>query len=167
MKIIFVASFALLFTTCLYGQPRNQKSDQIDRIKAQKVAFITEKLGLTSAVAQRFWPVYNEYWAERDSLINKRSRSRKDLKERMQELTAAQKEAALDLQLRVRLEEAKLDRHYHNKFMDILTIDQVILLYEAQHEFRIRLIKQLRESRDHSMLKKDHYWVLSLKNHTF
>ena len=64
----------------------------------------------------------------------------------MEKLTAAQKEASLDLQMQLRWEEARLDRNYHQKFKQILTIDQVILLYEAEHEFRIRLIRVIRES---------------------
>jgi hypothetical protein len=32
-----------------------------DRIKAQKVAYITEQLDLTVDEAQKFWPIYNRY----------------------------------------------------------------------------------------------------------
>ena len=32
-----------------------------ERIKAQKVAFITEKLSLTAEEAQQFWPIYNAF----------------------------------------------------------------------------------------------------------
>lgn len=36
----------------------------LDRVQAQRVAFITEKIDLTSKEAQKFWPVFNEYEKE-------------------------------------------------------------------------------------------------------
>ena len=32
-----------------------------EKIKALKIAFITEELNLTSNEAEKFWPVYNKY----------------------------------------------------------------------------------------------------------
>lgn len=146
MKSLIITLFAIILSFSIEAQTKCPKAEQIERIKAQKAAFITERIGLTSAVAQRFWPVYNEYWQKKDSLITRRSNARIELKENMEKLTAAQKEASLDLQMQLRWEEARLDRNYHHKFKQILTIDQVILLYEAEHEFRIRLIRVIRES---------------------
>ena len=31
------------------------------KLQALKIAFITQKLQLTSAEAEKFWPVYNQY----------------------------------------------------------------------------------------------------------
>ena len=39
-----------------------------ERIKAQKVAFITEKLSLTSEEAQKFWPIYNAFEEKRERI---------------------------------------------------------------------------------------------------
>ena len=32
-----------------------------DKVKALKVAYITEELNLTTEEAQRFWPIYNAF----------------------------------------------------------------------------------------------------------
>lgn len=40
-----------------------------ERIKALKVAYITKELNLTSAEAEKFWPVYNDYFAEIEKVI--------------------------------------------------------------------------------------------------
>ena len=39
-----------------------------ERIQALKIAFITQKLQLTAAEAEKFWPVYNQYDNEIRSL---------------------------------------------------------------------------------------------------
>ena len=37
-----------------------------ERVQALKVAFITKALNLTSAEAEKFWPIYNEFQDKRD-----------------------------------------------------------------------------------------------------
>jgi hypothetical protein len=145
MRYIIISILVLLTGSVLSAQKKCEKSEQLERLKAQKVAFITERVGLNSATAQKFWPIYNEFSSKKDSLVIRRTNVRTDLKENLDKLTLAQKESALDLQMQLRLDEARLDRHYHQKFKQVLTIDQLILLYEAEHEFRMRLIRQIRE----------------------
>ena len=38
-----------------------QKNAGFERIKAQKVAYITDELDLTPQEAEKFWPIYNSY----------------------------------------------------------------------------------------------------------
>ena len=40
-----------------------------ERIKALKVAYITKELNLSATEAEKFWPVYNEYFAEIEKVI--------------------------------------------------------------------------------------------------
>ena len=37
-------------------------------MQALKIAFITQRLDLTSAEAEKFWPIYNEYEVEINNL---------------------------------------------------------------------------------------------------
>ena len=110
------------------------------------MAFITEKICLTPADAQKFWPVYNEFSLKKDSLNEIRNKTRKLLFEKGDKLSDKQKEEAIDLQIILRQKEADLSKQYHEKFKKILSIKQVIKLYDAEHEFMMRLVKQIRES---------------------
>ena len=38
-----------------------------DKMKAERVAYLTDVMGITSSEAEKFWPVYNEMAAERKS----------------------------------------------------------------------------------------------------
>lgn len=40
-----------------------------ERIKVIKMGYITKELNLTSAEAEKFWPVYNEYFAEIEKAV--------------------------------------------------------------------------------------------------
>ena len=46
-----------------------------EKLEAIKVAYITKELNLTSSEAEKFWPVYNEYFKE---LKKARDENRKD-----------------------------------------------------------------------------------------
>ena len=58
---ITIISLALLLSASVFGQKQNNSKPNREKIKAMKVGFITEKLDLTTAEAQKFWPVYNEF----------------------------------------------------------------------------------------------------------
>lgn len=132
---------AIIATLGLYAQEGNS----LEKLKSQKVAFITGRIGLSPLAAQKFWPVYNEFSSKKDSINKLKSTQRKEMKEQWELLTAKQKEAALDFQMQQRMQETKLEQQYHEKFKKFLTIDQLQKLYEAEHEFKMRIIKQLRQ----------------------
>ena len=53
----------LLLSAASYGQDNNRKGWQ-ERIKAEKIAFLTDAMDLSPAEAERFWPIYNKAEAE-------------------------------------------------------------------------------------------------------
>lgn len=54
----------VLFSTFSFAQDRSKR----EKIKTLKVAFITERLNLSTNEAQSFWPLYNDYEEKRESL---------------------------------------------------------------------------------------------------
>ena len=64
MKTLVLSVGLFFFVMAIsFSQGRRGGANQENRekIKAQKVAFITSKLELNADEAQLFWPVYNEY----------------------------------------------------------------------------------------------------------
>ncbi len=151
MKNFLLALSAFLFIsllTTVSAQNQMSKDERMDRIKAQKVAFFTEKMELSSSTSQNFWPVYNEYFNKKDSIYHLSRDLRTKLQEQASSLTNKQKEETLDLLIKLKSESSNLEMKYHQKFKSILTINQVILLYQAEHEFKMRLFKQLKEMKE-------------------
>ena len=67
MKNSIIRSAALiaaliLSVTAFAIPPHNQggKNDWREKIKAEKVAFLTTRMDLTPQEAEKFWPVYNQ-----------------------------------------------------------------------------------------------------------
>lgn len=55
--ILFTGSFTLVKAQDF----RENKENRSEKIQSLKIAFITQKLELTTDEAQKFWPVYNRY----------------------------------------------------------------------------------------------------------
>lgn len=93
-----------------------------DKVQALKIAFITQKLELTTAEAQKFWPVYNDYDGE---VKNLRRSNNGDVIERDEKLLNIRKK-------------------YKVQFEKIIGAERTNKLYVVEGEFRNVLIKQLK-----------------------
>lgn len=113
----------LLFTFCSFLMVHAQKKEGgEDKVQALKIAFITQKLELTSSEAQKFWPVYNVYDGEVKKI---RKNSKGDVIERDEKLLKTRKK-------------------YNVQFEKILGAKRANKLYIVEGEFRNVLIKQLK-----------------------
>ncbi|MGQ1948439.1 hypothetical protein ACT3CD_15195 [Geofilum sp. OHC36d9] len=146
-RCLFILPILLFTATLINAQEKCSKEEQLERINAQKVAFFTKKTGMTSGTAQKFWPVYNEYSSKKDSLYQLKKTIQHRLYEKKATLTNQQKDESLNMIIRLKIESAETEQQYHQKFKKILSIDQIILLYEAEHEFKMRLFKQMKEAK--------------------
>ncbi len=107
-----------------FANAQNGNGQRQEKIQALKIAFITQKLKLTPAEAEKFWPVYNQYNSEIKTLrINNRGG---DVLENEQKL--------LDIR-----------KKYKPAFENILGPQRLNDLFNAESEFRNVLIKRLKQ----------------------
>lgn len=112
-----------------------------DRIKTLKVAFITERVGLTSEEAQQFWPIYNEH---EDALENIR---RKEMQSRIsaaQGLSDSESTVLLDNLLALQTDKYNADQSFISKIRKVIPPKKVLLLLKAEDDFKKRLLQQYR-----------------------
>lgn len=131
----------VLCTTMGYAQ-RGKK----EKIKSLKVAFITEKLDLSSKEAQQFWPVYNEFEEKRQSL---RQKELTQIRGKMQDATAlteAQAVRLLEQYTTFHTEEEKLNKSYLNEIKKVLSAKKTLLLLRSEEDFKLQLIRQYRQN---------------------
>lgn len=96
-----------------------------ERIKAYKVAFITQRLGLTPQEAEVFWPIFNQY--ENELRIARRTNQGDPL---------AQEEAVLNVQKR-----------YQGQFTQILGGARANRFYGLDREFNRILLQHVNPNR--------------------
>lgn len=113
-----------------------------ERVRAQRVAYLTERLQLTPAEAQQFWPVFTEYENARRELTRQLRPGGRE-----EEMTEAQAEAFLDQQLEMEAKLLDLRRKYVTKFREILPAKKIVMLPRADREFKRELLQRIRDRR--------------------
>ena len=136
-KIIFVT--LLLFSSGIASFAQNGAQEKLE---AQRVAFITNRLNLTPQEAQNFWPIYNQYKAEERQLKKSLRRPGK-----LQNLSDKEVEDYLDATLDVEEKELALKRSYLNKVKAILPIKKIARLMNAERAFKEMVLRRMNERR--------------------
>jgi len=124
-----------------------QDNDNLDKLTSFKIAFFTQKLNLTPSEAEKFWPVYNDYsarkgkiQAERFSLIRYASQNEANMNEAELALSASKLTQTF-------VDEANLTAYYGSEIQKILPPAKVIRLYQAENQYKQRLLMELKERR--------------------
>ena len=115
------------------------RREHYQRIEAIKVAFITKKLDLTTEEAQKFWPVYNNYQKELMELMRKRREDRQK--------TNIDPNDKINVDLTYESKMLELKKKYKKNYLKAIPAEKVLLMYQAEREFREHLIKQLNHRR--------------------
>lgn len=116
-----------------------------DRIKTLKVGFITEQLSLTPEEAQAFWPLYNQYEAQREAFRRKEHLELKAQRESVEAPTRKEASALLDEFLSLQKEKYEAERDFIAKISKIITPQKTLLLLEAEKTFKKQLLHQYRK----------------------
>lgn len=126
---------------------KDQPIDWHDRIKAEKIAFLTDAIGLTSEEAEKFWPVYNKCEAEKKEAFKATFAAFKELNEAIKsgkdDKTVSK---LLDKYLDCQTREKEIDRKYLAEYGRILSSTKVAKLFIGEERFRRQQIYRLKEN---------------------
>jgi hypothetical protein len=133
-------AFLAIFPSLFAQEPEERN----DKIQAQKVAFLTERMNLSSNEAQVFWPIYNEYQAKKEKITAQRRSTREYYKQNA--VTLSDKEASdiLNKFVSIEQQDVNLFVEYNDKFKQVLPAKKVMQLYIAENQFKAWLINKLR-----------------------
>lgn len=133
----------LILTLSLSISAFAQDKDIYERIKALKIAHITEQLDLTEKEAQNFWPIYNANEKAQDKLRSKSTNRRKEKKP--QELSEAEAKTLLLEMVNTEKEKQELHSKFIGDLLKVLPAKKIISLMQADRTFRHKMIKQFKE----------------------
>jgi len=118
--------FLLLFLVGTLGVLAQDNS----KVKEMKIGFITDKLSLTEAEAKKFWPIYDEYQAEKEEIRNEygnKTDSEAEINKKEAEITLLKK--------------------YNTKFKEVLPSEKASKVFEVETQFKKVLIEHLKGQR--------------------
>lgn len=138
MKNIIIV-FILIMSTGASLQAQDKK-DHREKIKALKVAYITQELNMSADVAQKFWPVYNSYECQRRDLHR---REHIDF-DKVQAISESKAEEMLKEYLTVEKEEYVIKKQLFSDLKKILSARDIIKLHKLEEDFNKKLLKEYR-----------------------
>ena len=141
---MMILAIVLLSQTKVIAQRGKNFEEKKENIKAQKVAFITTKLNLTTEEAQKFWPVYNEYDAKKEAIRKEFHSEKKPTNS--DSLTDAQAKERITAELKMEQNLLNLKQEYMTKFLTVLPAQKVVKLIRAEEEFKRVLLKMLKDA---------------------
>lgn len=143
MKIFLQCMLLALLTTGGVQARQGRAGQRLQRIHAAKMAYITDRMGLSAEQGVQFAPVYNEY--ERELRGIRRSYYKGGLPGGDGDDIPARQQ--IDDNLDYQQDVISLKRKYNDKFLKVISAKQLADMYTAEREFRQMLIQRLRERR--------------------
>lgn len=126
-------------------QPETEQDPKtVEKINALRIAYISEKLGLTTEQAEKFWPVYREFSDKRKELRQELIGARKQLK---QGQDPSKDEALMKLGLELKQRELDLEKTYSERLLKVITAQQILNLRKAEGDFHQMIRDQIQQRR--------------------
>jgi Spy/CpxP family protein refolding chaperone len=137
LTLLLCLAFLITSSEILLSQP----SEIFEKVKSEKIAFLTDKLSLTEEEAQKFWPIYNQYEKEKTEIIKNMSLPRA---KKIESMTEAEANKTLESMVDYREKELQIEKKYIAKFKTVLPIKKVAGLMIAEREFRKVMIDNVK-----------------------
>ena len=151
-KVISVLCSLVLVAASAIAQPpqgpqgprRGGDNGWRERVRAEKVAFLTEQIDLTESEAQVFWPIYNEIQkAQRESFDAVQKAYAAMAKGVEDGKTGKDMEKLVHAYIDAKDKSDGIETKYMNKLLKALPAEKVARYYVAEEKFRHQQIGRL------------------------
>lgn len=122
----------------------NAQTTDKNQLKSAKIALFTTRLQLTPAEAEKFWPVFNEYDQKKDALSLEKQSLNEKFRSNASYISEAEVDKIINRFIQIGKEESLLFETYTRRFRTILPAHKIMKLYNAENEFKVRLLKELK-----------------------
>lgn len=142
--ITFVLGFILLIPAMAQDEELPVKDRKaMEKIKAARIAYITERLALTPAEAEKFWPVYNEFDKKREEIRLEAKKVRKN--PYPAKSVEENQKAAITQQHEFRQKELNLEKDYSNRLLNVVSAQKVMSLPKTEKDFNKLLLRRMQQ----------------------
>ncbi len=142
---VWMLMLALLTTVVVSAQEKKMdKESKKEELEAQKVAFITTKLDLTTEESKAFWPVYDEKEKEVKEIRKKIRENVKEGKD-MDELSDEEVKKMMEEIIKLKKQELDIEEKYNKKFQEVIPVKKVAKLYIAERKFNEEVLRAWKE----------------------
>jgi len=131
IMIIGFAGFA-----AAQGTPADNMEIVKQKVRTDKKLFIATNMQLTESEAKSFWPVYDAYQAELETLVNRKGQLIEKFAVNFENLSDGLAKSLLDTDLAIDSAYQKLRQSYLAKFRGVLPDKKVARFYQLESKIR-------------------------------
>ncbi|WP_334057489.1 sensor of ECF-type sigma factor [Polaribacter sp. P097] len=146
-NILTLMCLSIFFSWSLSAQ---KPSESREKIKALKIAYLTEQLNLTTTEAEKFWPIYNAHDKEHNALRYKMRTAIKNAIDKNTSVDNISEKEAQDL-IQLKLETDKKIYQSQSAFISkvkkVLSYKKIMKLQVAEMEFGRKLMRKYKRKR--------------------
>ncbi|MBC7439544.1 MAG: sensor of ECF-type sigma factor [Flavobacterium sp.] len=136
----------ILFLISAFSYSQNTRN--LERIKVLRIAYISNKLELSSEEAERFWPVFNAFDARQFNLRLKKKQLMFKLKPENSETFSESEMKNLLYETEDLDSEIQLNRKTFVKDLQgIISTKKILILKKLEEDFKNEMLKQIKNRR--------------------
>ena len=113
-------------------------------ITEKRIEFIAPRLALTAGESEKFWPLFREFYDQREKLTQK-TRQKNNQPDNKSPVTEEDYLNAIRFMIDSKMDQVTLMKEYTQKYLGILPPEKVYRLLQLEEEFNRVLLNQLKE----------------------
>jgi hypothetical protein len=152
MKRSIIILVVLLVYPSIELSAQNQN---LEKLNTYKIGFFTKRLNLSSAEAEKFWPVYNEYQNQKTRLQLEKTLTIRTFNQNETRLSEKEIASLGDKLIGIITEESALAVTLHKKLKEVLPPAKVIRFYQAENQYKQQLLNELQGKQQQRRLPPD------------
>ena len=130
------------------GDRQNRQNRQVsawmDKMKSDKIAFLSSEIGLTPSEAEKFWPIYNQAEKEKEQSMGEVMKAYMELEKAVDDGKEGKDLTAyLEKYIRAQKTSGEIDAKYVEKYKKVISGEKVAKLFVAEEKFRRNQIMKL------------------------
>ena len=129
------------------GQGMGQNVGDNEKLTAYKIAFFTQRLDLTPAEAEKFWPLYNDFSARRNKLLADRLSLMRYAAQNEANMSNDELSSTADRLAGSFSDEATMVVSFNSDLKKVLPQAKVIRLYQVESQYKQQLLRELNQRR--------------------
>jgi len=127
------------------NEPAQADPKSQEKINSLRIAYLTDKLGLTPEQAEKFWPIYREFAQKRMEIRSELREAKKGIDKTNPDPKKQQE--LVDLSLKIKQRVLDLEKDYSGRLLKVVTAEQMLRLPGAEADFRGYLNDLLQQRR--------------------
>jgi Spy/CpxP family protein refolding chaperone len=143
MKKSTLIIFFMTLSIIGFGQDRNQTYDK-EKLDAARVAYITNRLDLKPAQAEKFWPIFNLYQEDRKVLMEEMSTLNRSV---MQETDNERAKEKIGKRFEIQQKLMDREKEFMDKIIQVITPVQALKLNGVNRDFT-RQVYRMHQGRE-------------------